>query len=276
MRLVAPKMSQHLGQPVVIENRPGATGVIASEQVARAAPDGYTIVMGSIASHSSIVPLNKSLPYDAVADFTHIGGATATPAIVVVSNSVPARDLKEFVAWARTQSRGVDYASGGTGSSAHLAAELVRIRTGTNMVHIPYKETGRMLADLMAGTVKFMIYYASVVPLIHSGQLKALAVMSQRRLPSLPDVATTGEQGFENMTVSAWNALMGPAKLPDGIRDRIYEALYAAVTDPSIQPNLQAQALEAMPMPSAEFRRFLEADIAKWTEVVRVAGIKMD
>lgn len=276
MRLIAPKMSQHLGQAMVIDNRPGATGVTASDQVARAAPDGYTIVMGSIASHSSIVPLNKKLSYDAVDGFTHIGGATSTPAIIVASNSVPARDLKEFVAWAKTQPRGVDYASGGTGSSAHLAAELVRIRTGTSMVHIPYKETGRMLADLTAGTVKFMVYYASVVPLIHAGQLKALAVMSQRRLPSLPNVATTGEQGFNDMNVSAWNALMGPPKLPVAIRDRFYEALHAAVTDPAIQPNLQAQALEPMDLPPAEFRRFLEADIAKWTEVVRVAGIKVE
>lgn len=276
MRIIAPRMSQVLGQQMVVENRPGATGVLASEQVARSAPDGYTIVMASTPSHSAIVALNPKLQYNISRDFTYIGGATSTPAIIVVPPSVPARDLKEFIAWSKTQPQGVDYASGGQGTSGHLAAELIRVRTGTNLVHVPYKEAGRALSDLSAGVVKLMIYYASVVPLVNSGKLRALAVMSDSRMPSLPDVPTTDEQGFRNMHVAAWTGLMGPAGLPDAIRDQLQAALKSALNDPGVKTSMAAQGLEVFALPPAEFKRYVEGDVATWSEVVRTANIKME
>ncbi|MDO8280906.1 MAG: tripartite tricarboxylate transporter substrate binding protein [Burkholderiaceae bacterium] len=276
MRLLAPRMSQILGQQVVVDNKAGATGVMGSEQVTRAAPDGYTLLMASIASHSTIVPLSPKLPYNVARDFSYIGGATSTPAVIVVTPSVPARDLKEFVAWTKTQPRGVDYASSGLGGSGHLATEMFRLKTGASLVHVPYKEAGRAVTDLAAGVCKMMIYYASVVPLVRSGQLRALAVMSDQRMSGLPDVATTEEQGFKGMTVSAWTGLMAPLGLPDPIRDKVFAALRTAVLDPALKPNLVAQGLEPFALPPAEFKRFVEGDITKWTEVVRVAGIKME
>lgn len=276
MRLLAPRMSQLLGQQVIVDNKAGATGVMGSEQVTRTAPDGYTLLMASIASHSTIVPLSPKLPYNVMRDFSYIGGATSTPAVIVVTPSVPARDLKEFVAWTKTQPRGVDYASSGLGGSGHLATEMLRLRTGASLVHVPYKEAGRAVSDLAAGVCKMMIYYASVVPLVRSGQLRALAVMSDQRMSGLPYVATTEEQGFHGMTVSAWTGLMAPAGLPDPIRDKVYAALRTAVLDPALKPNLVAQGLEPFALPPAEFKRFVEGDITKWAEVVRVAGIKME
>lgn len=276
LRLIAPRMTQILGQPVVIENKVGATGVIGSDMVAKSPPDGYTLVMGTVASHATMGPLSPSLPYNILRDFSFIGRAVTSPALIAIHPGVPARDLGEFVAWAKSQPKGVDYASSGMGGSGHLATELLRMRTGANLVHVPYKDAARGVSDLVGGQVKMMIYYASLVPFIRGGQLRGIGVMSERRVGSLPEVPTTEEQGFAGLIASAWGGLFGPVGLPEAIRDRLYAALREAVMDPAVAPQFVTQGNEPAPLAPAEFRRFVEADIAKWTEVVRVAGVKME
>jgi tripartite-type tricarboxylate transporter receptor subunit TctC len=274
--MIAPRMSQLLGQSLVIENKSGATGVIGSDAVAKSPPDGYTLVMGSVASHGTLVSLMPSMPYDVLRDFVPIGLATTPPGLVVVHPSVPARTLAEFVAWSKTQGNGVDYASSGVGGSGHLATELLRLKTDAKLVHVPYRDVGRGISDLLAGRVQMMIYYAPLLPHIRSGALRGLAVLSERRVAFAPDLPTAIEQGVPGLVASGWCGLFGPAKLPDAIRDKLYAAMKEALLDPAIQPILAEQGQEALPMGGAEFRRFVEAEIGKWAEVVKISGARLD
>jgi tripartite-type tricarboxylate transporter receptor subunit TctC len=276
MRMIAPRMSQRLGQPLVIDNKSGATGAIGSDAVAKSPPDGYTLVMGTVASHGTLVPLMPTLPYDVLRDFTPIGLATTPPGLVVIHPSVPARTLAEFVAYSKTQPDGVDYASSGVGGSGHLATELLRLKTGAKIVHVPYRDVGRGISDLLAGRVKMMIYYAPVLPHIRSGALRGLAVLSERRVAFAPDLPTAIEQGVPGLVASGWQGLFGPAGLPDTIRDQIYTAMKDTLLDPGIQPLLADQGQEIALMPGPEFQRFVKAEIDKWAEVVKVADIRLD
>ncbi len=276
MRMIAPRMSQLLGQPLVIDNKSGATGVIGSDAVAKSPPDGYTLVMGTVASHATLVPLVPTLPYDVLRDFTPIGLAATPPGLVVIHPSVPARTLAEFVAYSKTQPDGVDYASSGVGGSGHLATELLRLKTGAKIVHVPYRDVGRGISDLLAGRVKMMIYYAPVLPHVRSGALRGLAVLSDKRVAFAPDLPTAIEQGVPGLVASGWQGLFGPAALPDAIRDQIFGAMKDALLDPAIQPLLAEQGQQAAPMASVEFRRFVKAEIDKWTEVVKAADIRLD
>jgi len=273
MRLLAPRMGQALGQPLVIDNRAGATGVIGSELVARSAPDGYTICMGTVASHATVVPMSAKLPYDVMRDFTFIGQATAAPAIIVINPDVPARNLQEFVAWTKTLPSGADYASLGVGGSGHLATELLALKTGAKLVHVPYNDAGRAITDLASGRLKAMIYYSSVIPFVNAGQLRAIAVMHDKRLAALPQTPTTEEQGFPGIMVSSWQGLFGPGGMPDAVRDRLYAALQTAVNDPELLPQIVAKGGVPAAVAPAPFRAFVQGEITKWTEVVRAAKI---
>lgn len=276
-RLVAPHMSATLGQPIVIENRVGASGAVGSEAVARSAPDGYTLLMGAIASHSVIVSLMPRLPYDPVRDFTQISLVTSAPNLLVVHPSVPARNLGEFLAWARERPGGVPYASAGNGTSSHLAGELLKMRTGAPLEHVPYRSGAQAVTDVLAGQVPMLVYQVTVVlPHVREGRLRALAATSARRLPWTPDVPTVEEQGLADFDVGAWHGLFGPAGMPAPVVDRIYGALSAALNDPALRPRLVDQGLVPIGMPPAEFRPFLETDILRWREVVRAANIRMD
>lgn len=276
LRMIAPRMSETLGRPIVIENKSGASGAIGSDIVAKSPPDGHTLVMGTVASHGTLVPLMPTLPYDVLRDFVPIGLATTPPALVVVHPSVPARTLAELTEYSKTQPDGVDYASSGVGGSGHLATELLRLKTGARLVHVPYRDVGKGIVDLLAGRVKMMIYYAPVLPHIRSGALRGLAILSERRAAFVPDLPTAIEQGVTGLIASGWQGLFGPAGLSDAVRDQIYEAMKGALLDPRIQPLLADQGQEAVPKPGPEFRRFIEAEIAKWTEVVKISGARLD
>ena len=275
-RLLAPRMAQKLGQPVVVENRAGATGMIGSEAVARAAPDGYTLVMGTVASHGTLQALMPNLTYNVLRDFTMIGLATAPPALVVVHPSVPATNLPELAAYSRSLPAGLTYASSGLGGSGHLATELLALKTNAKFVHVPYKEAGRAVTDVMAGHASLMVYYSPVVPHIRSGKLRGLAVLAEKRAAFAPDLPTAIEQGVPDLVASGWGGLFGPAGLPDPIRDMLFVALKEAVEEPVIRAQMSDQGQDPMVLPPAEFRRFVERDIAKWTEVVKTAGIKLE
>ena len=276
-RLLAQRMQPLLGQPLVVENRAGAGGVVGSDAVAKSAPDGYTLCMGSIASHSVNMSLMPQMPYDVLRDFSCISLVTEAPNLLVVSQSVPARTLPEFIEWAKQQRNGVSYASAGNGTSSHLAGELLKLKTGAPLVHVPYRSGAQAVTDVIGGTVPMTIYQVTaVLPFVKEGRLKALATTSAKRLEMVPEVPTAIEQGINDFDVAAWHGLFGPAKLPDAIRDRIYAAMREALFAPDLKELLFAQGLIPVGMPPAEFRPWLEQDIAKWREVVRVSGAKAD
>ena len=276
-RLLVPRMSQTLGQTIVVENRAGAGGIVGSDAVAKSPPDGYTLCLGSIASHSVNVSLMPSIPYDVLRDFTPISLVTEAPNLLVVTPSVPAKTLPEFIAWAKTQPQGVSYASAGNGTSSHLAGELLKLRTGAPLVHVPYRSGAQAVMDVMSGQVPMTIYQVTAaLPFVREGKLKVLSTTSAARLPMVPDVPTAMEQGIADFDVSAWHGLFAPAALPEALRDRIYAALRDALMAPEMQPQLLAQGLIPVAMPPAQFRPWLAEDIEKWREVVRVSGAKAD
>lgn len=275
-RLLAPRLSELLGQPFVVENRSGAGGVVGSEAVAKAPPDGHTLCMGSIASHSVNVSLMPRLPYDVLRDFVPVSLVTTAPNLLVVGPDVPARDLAGFLAWAKGR-RGVAYASAGNGTSSHLAGELLKLRTGAPLEHVPYRSAAQAVTDVVSGQVPMMVYQVTaVLPFVREGRLKALAATSARRLSWTPDVPTAMEQGVPDFDVSAWHGLFAPAGLPGPVLERVYGALARALETPELRARLVEQGLEPVGMPPDAFRAFLVADIAKWREVVRAADIKPD
>jgi tripartite-type tricarboxylate transporter receptor subunit TctC len=275
-RLIAPRMAEVLGQPVVVENRSGATGAIGSEAVARSRPDGYTLVMGTIASHSILGSLMPNLPYDILRDFTPVGLASTSPNIVVVHPSVPARTLPEFVAWTKAQPSPVSYASTGSGGSSHLASELLRMQTGANITHVPYRNAAQSVTDTVAGHVMMLTYQVSVMPQVRAERLRALAVLSEQRVPHAPNVPTAVEQGLPDLVVVAWQGLFGPAGLPQPVVERLYEALREALSSPDIRRILLENGAEPSPRPAAAFRDFVRTDMARWAELARVAGVRME
>jgi tripartite-type tricarboxylate transporter receptor subunit TctC len=196
---------------------------------------------------------------------------------MVVGPSVPARNLQEFLAWAKAQRGGVSYASAGNGTSSHLAGELLKLRTGAPLEHVPYRSGAQAVTDVVAGQVPMLVYQVTaVLPFVRDGKLRAIASTSARRLEWTPEVPTVVEQGVPDFDVSAWHGLFAPAGLPQPILDRVYGALSKALADPELRPKLVEQGLEPVGMAPTEFRRFLEGDIAKWRELVRAANIKPD
>ena len=276
-RLLTPKMSERLGQPIVVENRAGAGGVVGSDAVAKGAPDGYTLCMGSIASHSVNMSLMPNMPYDALRDFSAISLVTEAPNLLVVSPKVPANTLPEFIDWAKKQSNGVSYASAGNGTSSHLAGELLKLKTDAPLVHVPYRSGAQAVTDVISGQVPMTIYQVTaVLPFVKDGKLKALAATSAQRLSMVPDVPTAIEQGIADFDVSAWHGLFGPAKMPLPARDKVYAALKEALFAPELQEQLKNQGLIPVAMPPGEFHPWLAKDIEKWREVVKISGAKAD
>jgi tripartite-type tricarboxylate transporter receptor subunit TctC len=275
-RLVTPRMSEVLGQSIVVENRPGAGGIVGSDAVAKSPPDGYSLCMGSIASHSVNQTLIRTIPYDVLRDFTPVSLVTNAPNLLVVGNQVPAKTLPEFIAWAKTQ-RGVAYASAGNGTSSHLAGELLKLKTGAPLEHVPYRSGAQALTDIISGQVPMTIYQVTaVLPFVRDGKMRALASTSAKRLEWTPEVPTAIEQGIADFDVAAWHGLFAPANLPAPILEKLHGALNTALTDPGLRPKLVDQGLEPVGMKPDEFRSYLAGDIAKWREVIRAADIKAD
>ncbi len=274
VRLLEPQMSRALGQPVVVDNRPGAVGVLGSEQVKRAAPDGYTLLVTAVSSHSIAAALRpRSLPYDPIKDFTPIARLVTTSNFVVVHPSVPVTNLKELVAHAATVKGGLGFGSGGTGSSNHLAGEALRL-AGANIVHVPYNSAAQAVTDVIAGHIPMLIYTAAVVPHLKSGRLRAIAVTSERRHANAPEVLTVAEQGFPEAVAQGWTGFFGPAGIPEAIRTRLWTALDGAMANAEVREKFKTADLEAGLLGPAEFRSFLERDVTKWREIVRRSGVE--
>jgi len=275
-RVFAEAMGKVLGQSIVVENKSGAGGNIGSDLVAKGAADGYTILMGTVGTHAINPGLYRKMPYDAQKDFAPIGFAGYTPTLLVVSASSPYKTLKELQA-AAAQKPGVSFASAGNGTSGHLAGELLKARLGGEMVHVPYKEGGLALNDVMAGQAQFMFYHpAAVMPHIKAGKLRALGVSSAKRTAAAPEVPTITEQGFGEFDLVAWFMLYAPAATSAPVLAKLRDAVAQAVSNPETKARLAAQGLEVPLLKGDELAAFNRAEIAKWSELVKRSGAQVD
>lgn len=273
-RLVAQELSNSLGQQVAVDNRAGGGGNIGAELAARAAPDGYTLVMGSSSNFGVNPSLYKNLPFDPVKDFEPVSMVSLAPNTLVVHPGVPARNVKELVALARAKPGTLNFASSGTGGSPHLAGELFKLVTQTDLTHIAYKGTGQAMGDLLAGQVQMSFgTVLALLPQIKSGKLRALAVTTRKRVSALPDVPTMSEQGYAGIETTAWNGVLAPAKTPGAIIQRLNGDIVRILSTPEVRQKFDAQGAEATPSTPAEFGLFIREEIDKWGKVVRAAGL---
>ena len=277
-RLLAPKLQESLGQPFLVENKPGAGGNIGADFVAKSAPDGYTLGMGAIATHAINPAMFPNLPYDPIRDFRHLALVVQVPNVLVVNPELPARSVKELIALAKAQPGKLDFASGSTGSTGHLAGELFKQMTGTYMVHIPYKGAPPAVADLLAGRVHLMFdNLASALPNVRAGKLRALAVTTMRRSSALPDLPTLDESGLKGFDMTTWWGLMGPAKLPPDVVQRLSAEILKAMDSADVRERLRAMGMEGSPLRTPEqFTAFVDAERRLYAKLVKQSGAKPD
>ncbi|MBM3539178.1 MAG: tripartite tricarboxylate transporter substrate binding protein, partial [Alphaproteobacteria bacterium] len=272
-RLVAIKLTDALGQQFVVENRPGAGGLIGSEMVARAVPDGYTLVVSGVASHVVAPALNPNLGFDPIKDFTHIALFGGPPDVLVVSNPTPARTLAEFIAYGKTSPGKLSYATPGIGTHGHLVAELLQQRAGFRMEHVPYRGAGQAVGDIVGNQIpsgSFTLTTASEH--IRAGTIRALAVSSPKRLPDYPDVPTYTELGFPELVTVTWFSLSGPAGIPEPIVKKLNAEVIKALALPDIRQRLARDAIDPEPLDPAAFVKFIEEETKIWVPIARASG----
>jgi tripartite-type tricarboxylate transporter receptor subunit TctC len=275
-RLLGQKLSERLGQPVVVDNKPGAAGTLGADIVAKAAPDGYTLLLAHSNSNSVAPSLYPKLPYNVLTDFTPVIPVANTPLLLTVHPSVAAQNVREFVALAKSKPGGLSYASSGGGSAQHLAAERFQLSTGTKMTHIPYKGSGQAIVDLLSGQVDLNFESPpNVMTHAKAGKLRVLAITSDKRSPLLPDVPTMAEAGVRNAEMLQWFAVMGPAKLPAEITRRLNTEIAAILRLPEVAEKIAAQGGEIMGGSPEDFTRFLARDTAEFARLVKEARITL-
>ena len=275
-RSVAEKMSETLGQPIVIANKPGAATAIGAAYAARAKADGYVMVSGDTATLAANPALYPNLSYDPAKDFDSVGLLARFAMILVVNPSVPVNNLEEFKAWAAKQDGGVSYGTPGAGSPHHLATELFKLQTKLNLVHVPYKGAAPAVQDVMGGQVPFMfVDSATGQQFIASGMLRPIAVASKERLSSLPEVPTLIELGMDGFEAYAWQGLLVPDGTPQVAIDRLSESLRGALNDPAILERFEGMGLEAIPSTPQEMDAYAQAEREKWGTVIKDAGITL-
>ena len=276
-RVVANGLTKVLGQPIVVENRAGAGGVIGTEAVAKAPADGYTLLMGTVGTHAINVGLFPRLSYDPIKDFEPIALIGYTPTLLVVPQALPVKDVAELVALAKSRPGGVSFASAGNGTSGHLAGELLKVRSGADMLHVPYKEGGMAVTDVITGQVQFMFYHpTAVLPHIKAGRLRAIGASSARRSAAAPEVPTVAEQGFGGFDLVAWFALYARAETPPAVVARLRESAARTLEDKEVVASLTAQGLETTPMSPEQLAAFAQAELVKWADLVKQSGARVD
>jgi tripartite-type tricarboxylate transporter receptor subunit TctC len=276
-RILAPKLAERLAQPVIVENRPGAGGAIAARYTAAAAPDGQTIMMGTISEIAINPNLNPNIGYDIWKDFALIGSVAYTPMTVVVHPSVAATSVKELIALARSKPRSLNYGSAGIGSGAHMGAELFRYLTKVEITHVPYKGVGPAVADTVAGQVDMTFTTVpSVVNFVRSRQLRSLAVASAKRAPQLPDVPTFIEAGLPEYMMDYWYCLDAPGATPKDAQARLNGAVREVIRMPEVAASLDKTGLLPLSMTTSEFTAYVRKENERWAAVVKAAGIKME
>ena len=275
-RVFAEALTKSLGQAVLVENRAGAGGSIGSDLAAKATADGYTIVMGTVGTHAINASLFKKLPYDPLRDFSPIAFAGYTPTLLVVAAHSPFKSLKDLLGLAN-KSGGVSFASAGNGTSGHLAGELLKARLGGHMVHVPYKEGGLALSDVMSGQVQFMFYHpAAVMPHIRAGKLRALGVSSLKRSAAAPEVPAIAEQGVTDFDLVAWFKLYAPVNTPASVLTRLREAANQALANAEVSTKLATLGLELRSINPDELTAFGRSEISKWADLVKRSGAQID
>src|SRR5688500_1665187 len=276
-RIVAQKLGESFKQSFVVENRPGAGGAIGSELVARAAPDGYTLVVSGVASHAIAPSLPRGTPYHPLKDFTNIALCGGPPAVLVVNPAVPARDLREFVALLKKEPDKYSYGSPGNGTHGQLVAELFKQLAGVQMQHVPYKGAAVAIADLMAGHIPVAsTTLTTAAGQIHAGKARALAISSEARLPDYPNVPTYAEMGYKELVATVWFSLSAPANLPAEIVERLNAEVRKALDAPDTRARLRPERIEPGTLGAREFTAFGEAELKRWAPVVKASGTKTD
>ena len=280
-RVLADEMRESLGQPVIVENRPGAGGNIGADNVAKSEPDGYSIVMGAVATHAINPYLFKKMPYDANRDFTPITRVALVPNVLVIAPEWASREkidsVAALVAYARANPGKINYGSGGNGSAGHLAGELFKSMAGITMVHIPYKGAAPAKLELMSGEIQVMFdNLASATPQIRAGQLKALAVTTPERAEAQPDLPTVAESGVPGFDINTWFGIFAPAGMAAPVKEKLYQAAVAALKSPATVAMLDKMGARPAPMDPKAFTEFIHAEQRKYEVIVRESGATVD
>ena len=274
-RTVGERLSTALGQPVVVENQSGGGGVVASLATARAAPDGYTLMVGYVGTHGTN-PAVRKLPYDAVKDFTPIAMVGGTPNVFIVPGDLAPNTLAEFVQFAKANPGKLSYGSSGPGTLTHLAMEQFKLAAGLDMVHIAYRGIGPAFTDILGGRTQAMLPgLAAALPHIKANKVKALAVTGAKRHPLLPDVPTLEELGYQGFDGVQWYGIVGPANIPPAIVKRLNDEITRMLQTPELRDRLSSEALEPMPMTPDQFGRYMRDDIAHWTKLAKERNIEI-
>jgi tripartite-type tricarboxylate transporter receptor subunit TctC len=273
-RAIQPRMSAALGQQIVIDNRPGANGIIAGELTARGEPDGHTVLFAHIGL-LVISPAMQKVPYDPLRDFAPIGQAVALQNLIIAHPSYPVKTLKDLIALAKAKPGQINYATAGVGSPGHLAGVLFETMTGTRLSHIPYKGGGPAIVDLLAGHVPvFFSVISTGVPHVQSGKARGLAVTGTKRAEAIPDIPTVAESGVPGYAATNWYGLVAPAKTPKTIIDRIHREMSAALLAPEVADSLKSRGIDVAPSTPAEFGAFIRKETDKWVPIIKKSGMK--
>jgi len=276
-RALADKLTQMWGQSVVVDNRPGAGGNIGADYVAKSAPDGYTVVMGALSTHAVNPSLYPKMPYDAAKDFVPITLVAITPNVLVINPALPVNSVKELIAYAKANPGKLSFGSGSNGSAGHLAGELFKVDTGTDMVHVPFKGAAPATQSLLAGDTQLMFdNLANAMAQVKAGKLKALAVTTAKRSNLAPELPTMAEAGVPGFDISTWFGLMAPAGTPPGVIAKWNADVTRILSSPDMRERLAAQGAEAAPTTPAEFSAFIASELPKYARIVKASGAKVD
>jgi tripartite-type tricarboxylate transporter receptor subunit TctC len=276
-RIIAERLHAATGQPFVIENQAGAGGQIATQAVARARPDGYTLEIGYVATHATNPAVKRNLGYDAIKDFTPIAMLGGTPNVLVVNRKIPVNTLQDFVAYAKAHPRDVDYGTSGVGTLNHLLMEQFKHASGIPSLAVPYRSIGQAFTDAMGGQISVIFPgLAAALPHLRKGTFTALAVTGEKRQAALPDVPTFKELGYEGFNGLTWYGIVGPAHLPDAVTRRLNEEINKVLAAPDLRETFNREALEVMPMTPTQFGQYIADEIAHWTAVARASDIHAD
>jgi tripartite-type tricarboxylate transporter receptor subunit TctC len=275
-RLIAQRLSDSFGQQVVVDNRPGASGIIGTDIVAKAQPDGYTVLMMSL-THTVNPSLFSKLPYDTVRDLVPVTMVASAPLMLVVHPSVPAKSVAEFIAYAKANPGKLNFGSGGPGTTPHLAGEMLKTMAGIQVTHIPYKGGAPALADLVGGQIQFMLEnIPGTLPFAKAGKLRALAVTDLKRSPLLPELPTLDEAGLKGYQIVGWNGLFVPAGTPQAILNKLHAEVVKALARPDVKERLATMGADGVGDTPQHFAAFIKAEIPKWAKVVKDAGLKVE
>jgi tripartite-type tricarboxylate transporter receptor subunit TctC len=276
-RTLAQRLAEQMGQPVVIENRAGASAIIGSDYVAKSPPDGYTLLLGNVGSMTIHPFLYANLPYDPVKDFAPVSLVGAVTSVVVVTASLPVNTIAELVAWAKANPGKLNFTSSGAGASTHLTGELLRLRSGIKMEHIGYKGSAPALVDLIAGNVQLMFEnLPSVLPHIKAGRVRALATTAARRSPALPDVPTMIEAGYAGFDMVSWQGVLAPAGTPPEIVARLNAEIVKALQTREVRDGYAKLGVDVLGNTPEQFAAYIRQEQAKWSNIVRDAGIRLE